>query len=186
MSSTKTIAADLPVFNRQFWDRTCRFTRIGSGALGGKATGLALIKDFLDQSSVATPFRGIEINVPTMAVVATGCFDEFIAQNRLDKLVMKDLSDTQIGLAFQQSDVPVELLGDLRSLIQQVTTPLAIRSSSLLEDALGRPFAGVYATKMIPNNQLDADTRFRRLVEAIKFVWASTFFREARDYIQTT
>ena len=68
----------------------------------------------------------------------------------------------------------------------QVKTPLAIRSSSLLEDALDRPFAGVYGTKMIPNNQFDADTRFRRLVEAIKFVYASTYFREARDYIRTT
>ena len=63
---------------------------------------------------------------------------------------------------------------------------MAIRSSSLLEDALDRPFAGVYATKMIPNNQLDPDTRFRRLIEAIKFVYASTYFREARDYIRTT
>ena len=81
---------------------------------------------------------------------------------------------------------PSELLGDLRALSQQVKTPLAIRSSSLLEDALNRPFAGVYATKMIPNNQFDADSRFRRLVEAIKFVYASTYFREARDYIKTT
>ena len=96
------------------------------------------------------------------------------------------MSDDRIANAFQKSDLPFELLGDLRALIVQVRTPLAIRSSSLLEDARERPFAGVYATKMIPNNQADPDTRFRRLVEAIKFVYASTFFREARDYIRTT
>src|SRR6185369_5845771 len=87
--------------------------------------------------------------------------------------------------AFLKSDLPVELVGDLRALIQQVTTPLAIRSSSLLEDALEHPFAGVYATKMIPNNQFDPDTRFRRMLEAIKFIYASTYFREARDYIRS-
>ena len=96
------------------------------------------------------------------------------------------MSDDRIANAFQKSDLPFELLGHLRALILQVKTPLAIRSSSLLEDARERPFAGVYATKMIPNNQADPDLRFRRLVEAIKFVYASTFFREARDYIRTT
>ena len=121
-----------------------------------------------------------------MAVIATDCFDQFMERNRLWDLPFDELTDDRIGHAFQQADVPVELLGDLRALGQQVKTPLAIRSSSLLEDALDRPFAGVYATKMIPNNQFDADTRFRRLVEAIKFVYASTFFREARDYIRTT
>ena len=93
---------------------------------------------------------------------------------------------TASPIAFQNGDLPAELLGDLRALTWQVKTPLAIRSSSLLEDALERPFAGVYATKMIPNNQFDPDMRFRLLVEAIKFVYASTYFREARDYIRTT
>ena len=121
-----------------------------------------------------------------MAVVATDCFDEFIERNRLHELPLEEMSDDRIGNAFQHADLPVELLGDLRALSVEVKTPLAIRSSSLLEDALDRPFAGVYATKMIPNNQLDPDTRFQKLVEAIKFVYASTYFREARDYIRTT
>ena len=96
------------------------------------------------------------------------------------------MADDRIGHAFEHANLPTELLGDLRALSEEIKTPLAIRSSSLLEDALDRPFAGVYGTKMIPNNQLDADTRFRHLVEAIKFVYASTYFREARDYIRTT
>ena len=187
MSNLGVSSADLPVFDRNFWDGTFRFTRIGSGSIGGKASGLVFIKDLL--ATHLGEFRntpGIEINVPTLAVIATGFFDEFLKMNRLSESSLEGLTDERIGHAFQKGDLPVELLGDLRALSQEVKTPLAIRSSSLLEDKLGRPFAGVYATKMIPNNQFDADSRFRKLVEAIKCVYASTFFREAREYIQTT
>lgn len=186
MIETKPQSADLPVFDRNFWDGTFQFTRIGSGALGGKAGSLAFIKDLLAEAIDPATYPGVAVSVPTMAVIATHCFDEFIESNRLSSLHFDDMTDNHIGNTFQQADLPVELLGDLRALSEQVKTPLAVRSSSLLEDALGRPFAGVYATKMIPNNQLDVDTRFRRLVEAIKFVYASTYFREARDYIRTT
>ncbi|HVP54608.1 MAG TPA: PEP/pyruvate-binding domain-containing protein [Candidatus Eisenbacteria bacterium] len=186
MIETKPASVDLPAFDRNFWDGTFRFTRIGSGALGGKASGLVVIKDLLAQAVDPASHPGVAINVPIMAVVATGCFDQFIKRNRLAELPLQDLPDDRIGHAFQKAEFPAELLGDLRALSQQVKTPLAVRSSSSLEDALDRPFAGVYATKMIPNNQFDADTRFRRLVEAIKFVYASTYFREARDYIRTT
>ena len=186
MTDLKTVVADLPAFDRHFWDGTFRFTRIGTGALGGKASGLAFARDLLAEAIDASAFPDIDVNVPTMAVITTDCFDEFIARNRLGELRVEELPDDHIGHAFQQADLPVELLGDLRALIAQVKTPLAVRSSSLLEDALDRPFAGVYGTKMIPNNLFDQDTRFRRLTEAIKFVYASTYFREARDYIKTT
>jgi len=186
MIETKPVHGDLPVFDRNFWDGKFSFTRIGSGALGGKASALVFIKDLLAQALDPAAYPNVEVNVPTMAVIATDCFDQFIQRNRLRELAFDELSDDRIGHAFQRADLPVELLGDLRALSQQVKTPLAIRSSSLLEDALDRPFAGVYTTKMIPNNQFDADTRFRRLVEAVKFVYASVFFREARDYIRTT
>jgi hypothetical protein len=186
MSVLKPPAAELPIFDRKFWDGTFRCTQIGSGSLGGKANGLVFIKDLLAKRIDAKSFPGVDINVPTMAVIATDCFDQFIAQNRLAGLPFDEMPDDRIAHAFQKCDLPVELLGDLRALIIQVKTPLAIRSSSLLEDALERPFAGVYATKMIPNNQFDPDLRFRRLVEAVKFVYASTYFREARDYIRTT
>ncbi|MBZ5663019.1 MAG: hypothetical protein LAO30_00300 [Acidobacteriia bacterium] len=186
MSVLKPLAAELPVFDRKFWDGTFRCTQIGSGSLGGKANGLVFIKDLLAKRIDPKYFPDVDINVPTMAVVATDCFDQFIAQNHLAGLPFDEMPDDRIAHAFQKCDLPVELLGDLRALIVQVKTPLAIRSSSLLEDALERPFAGVYATKMIPNNQFDPDIRFRRLVEAVKFVYASTYFREARDYIRTT
>ena len=185
MSSLKPLAAELPLFDRKFWDGTFRCTQIGTGALGGKAGGLVFIKDLLAKHIDPASFPAVEINVPTMAVIATDFFDEFISQNRLVDLPLEELPDGRIAHAFQKADLPMELLGDLRALTVQVKTPLAIRSSSLLEDALERPFAGVYATKMIPNNQQDPDTRFRRLTEAIKFVYASTFFREARSYRAT-
>ncbi len=182
MPGSNSLPAQLPVFDRKFWDGTFRCTQIGTGLLGGKAGGLAFIKDLLAQQMKPALFPAVEISVPTMAVIATDCFDQFIAQNRLAELPLREMPDARIARAFQTAGLPVELLGDLRALTLQVNTPLAVRSSSLLEDSLGRPFAGVYATKMIPNNQPDADSRFQRLVEAIKFVYASTYFREARDY----
>jgi Pyruvate phosphate dikinase, AMP/ATP-binding domain len=186
MTDLKAAVEDLPSFDRHFWDGTSASTRIGTGALGGKASGLASAKDLVARALDASTFPDIDVNIPTMVVIATDCFDEFIERNRLGELRVEEMPDDRIGHAFQKADLPVELLGDLRALIEQTKTPLAIRSSSLLEDALNRPFAGVYGTKMIPNNQFDSDTRFRRLVEAIKFVYASTYFREARDYIKTT
>lgn len=186
MNKADTEAPDvLPVFDRNFWDRTFRFTRIGSGALGGKASRLVFMKDLLPALD-ASVFPGFEISVPTMAVLSTDLFDEFIAQNHLSDLHFEELSDDLIAHAFQKASLPAELVGDLRALITAVKSPLAIRSSSLLEDELQRPFAGVYATKMIPNNELDPAARFHRLTEAIKLVYASTYFKEARAYIRTT
>jgi hypothetical protein len=185
MSGLKPALSGLPVFDRKFWDGAFRCTQIGTGALGGKASGLVFIKDFLAKELDSHVFPSLTINVPTMAVIATDCFDQFIARNHLAELPFEEMSDDRIGRAFQKADLPAELLGDLRALIDQVRSPLAIRSSSLLEDRLERPFAGVYATKMIPNNQFDPDARFRRLVEAIKFVYASIYFRKARGYIRT-
>ena len=93
------------------------------------------------------------------------------------------LADDRICHAVQRAELPAELVGDLRGLISNVHTPLAVRSSSLLEDDLAHPFAGVYGTKMIPNNQIEEDARFECLDEAIKFVFATTFFSEAQAYL---
>src|SRR5947209_11234514 len=120
MSSLKPLLAELPVFDRKVWDGTFRCTQIGSGAIGGKAGGLVFIKDLLAKQFDATSFADIEINVPTMAVIATDCFDQFIAQNNLGDLRFDEMSDDRIGHAFQKSELPFELLGDLRALIVQV------------------------------------------------------------------
>ena len=170
---------DVPSFSRRFFGAAERFTRIGSGPVGGKATGLLFGRDIL--AAVEPPPR-IEIEIPTLTVIGADVFARFVESNGLGGLATSGAPDDRIALAFQQGDVPVDLLGDLRALVQQVRSPLAVRSSSELEDALDEPFAGIYATKMIPNNQPDADSRFRRLVEAIKLVYASTYFADAVAY----
>jgi hypothetical protein len=176
----------VPSFDRRFFRSPEPVTRIGEGELGGKARGLVLIRDLLDSEYAASGFPGIEVYVPKMAVVATDVFDAFLARNSLRETALSELPDDRMAEAFLQASFPTEFLGDLRALVEEVHTPLAIRSSSLLEDALFRPFAGVYETKMVPNNQPDADTRFRKLIEATKFVYASTYFRNAKSYLRAT
>jgi hypothetical protein len=183
----------IPVFDRRFFDARERFTRIGDGSVGGKAAGLLVMKDHVasafsrkDGSGRTGDRDTVAIDVPTLTVITTEAFDRFMTQNDLRQALAPGTPDERIALAFQQAALPPDLLGDLRALVAQVHAPLAVRSSSLLEDALHEPFAGVYATKMIPNNQPDADSRFRRLVEAVKFVYASTYFAAARAYRRTT
>jgi hypothetical protein len=173
-------------FDRRFYSPAARFTYIGSGELGGKAHGLARAKGILDSSFREAFAPAVEVSIPVLTVVTTDLFDLFMKENDLFEAAYSGGRDDLIAHAFQRASLPVQLVGDLRALVEQVRAPLAIRSSSLLEDAMFEPFASVYATKMVPNNQPDADTRFRKLVEAIKFVYASTFFRSARNYMKAT
>ncbi len=177
-----TASSSYPPFDRNSLNSDENFTTIGGGALGGKATGLAFIKAVLTQSCPPGTFPDVEVAIPRLTVLGADVFAQFMEQNRLHEVATADLPDDRIAHAFQQAELPPLIVGDLRALIAKVQQPLAIRSSSLLEDALQHPFAGVYATKMIPNNQPHVDARFLRLVEAIKFVYASTFFRDARAY----
>jgi len=189
MGLTRTMkesGVEIPRFDRRFFDADERLTCIGAGSLGGKAQGLASIHHTLSTEFGADAFAGIDVDIPTMTVIRADVFDTFMARNDLYEVAYSDSPDDRIAYAFQNAHLPTEIVGDLRALIFQVRTPLAIRSSSLLEDAMYEPFAGIYATKMIPNNQHSPDTRFQKLVEAIKFVYASTFFRAARNYRQAT
>jgi len=186
MTATASLRPSVPEFDRRFFTGAERFTRIGSGEFGGKAHSLLAIRDLLASGVDPGAARLFDVHVPTLTVITTDLFDAFMQANGLRDRIGPGVPDRRIALAFQEADLPVDLLGDLWALIAQVHTPLAVRSSSLLEDALGQPFAGVYATKMIPNNQHDAQTRFRKLVEAIKFVYASTFFENARHYRRLT
>jgi hypothetical protein len=163
-----------------------RIIEFGTGSLGGKATGLVKVQEEILGKLDLSKYPDLLVNIPDMIVIQTDVFDHFLDRNDLREIAYSDLPDDQIALAFQQADLPFEILGDLRALVEQVHSPLAIRSSSLLEDSLYEPFAGVYTTKMIPNNQFDANIRFRQLSEAIKFVYASTFFKGAKTYIKAT
>ncbi len=167
-------------FQRKFFDTTEDFTIIGNGSIGAKAKGLAFIKKHLVEKAETSDFI---LGIPRLTVIATDFFDEFMVSNNLYEVVYSGDSDTYIAHKFQKAELPVNLVGDLRSIASEAKTPLAIRSSSLFEDAVFEPFAGIYATKMISNNQLDEDTRFKRIVEAVKFVYASTFFKKAMEYM---
>ena len=169
-------------FERDFFTPGAPFTVIGDGELGGKGQGLAVAHEALATRLDRREIEGVEVAIPFLAVVATDHFEAFVERNRLLEAIAGDPADDAIARAFLAGELPATLVGDLRALASQVRQPLAVRSSSLLEDATHHPFAGVYVTKMIPNEALDADTRFRKLVEAIKLVWASTYFRAARDY----
>lgn len=177
---------DISPFSRHFFSSEEVMTGIGSGSIGGKASGLAFIKKTIASQFDSSGFKDISVGIPKFIVIATDVFDCFMERNKLDPDSFSGMENDRIAHAFQKAEFPAEFLGDLRSLIASVQTPLAIRSSSMLEDAMYEPFAGVYATKMIPNNQPDVDARFRKLAEAIKFVYASTYFTSARDYIQLT
>ena len=171
-------------FDRHFFDGKEAFTVIGDGQIGGKAQGLALISKAVGDAFPGGKFGPITVNIPTLTVITTQYFDRFMEGNKLYELALSGASDERIAHHFQQAQLPAEMIGDLMALVGKVRTPLAIRSSALLEDSMNTPFAGMYATKMIPNNQSDAGTRFQKLVEAIKFVYSSTFFSGVKNYFK--
>ncbi len=176
---------ELPPFDREFFGANQTFTRIGVGDIGGKAAGLLDVRQQVLAQLDPAEFPQFEVVVPTLTVLGADLFDTYLAHNTLVPVALSDQPDDRIAHAFQRAVLPAQYLGDLRALAVQVQRPLAVRSSSLLEDALDHPFAGVYATKMIPNNEVDIDSRFQRLVEAIKFVYASTFFHQAKSYAES-
>jgi len=159
---------------------------IGQGHLGGKAKSLFTMHEQLEGYKTREEFKNIDIEIPSMVVLKTGIFEQFMEQNNLYELAYSNATDAKIANAFQKASLPFSAVGDLRKFISKIKRPLAVRSSSLLEDAKFEPFAGIYGTKMIPNNQINADARFGKLTEAIKFVYASTFFSEAKEYMQAT
>lgn len=166
---------------REAEPRDC-FTLLGTGRPGGKASGLMHIRNFLTDSSLSAEFPGIEVSIPDMMVICSDVFDAFMTVNDLRGFVETCPSDQVMAETFLNGTLPPQYLGELYAYVDRMRNPLAVRSSSLFEDAKFEPFAGIYLTKMIPNNQFDTATRFNKVVEAIKLVYASTFFEEARSY----
>lgn len=177
---------ELPKFSEKFFETTDQISCVGSGELGGKAQGLVFINEILKSEFSTEDFPGIKVNIPAMVIIPTDVFDVFMKRNDLYEVAYSSLPDDRIAYAFQKAELPFEILGDLRKLISKVNSPLAIRSSSMLEDAMNEPFAGIFTTKMTPNNQPDVDTRFRKLVESIKLVYSSVYFNAAKEYMAAT
>ncbi|MEF8847579.1 MAG: PEP/pyruvate-binding domain-containing protein, partial [Candidatus Thermoplasmatota archaeon] len=155
---------------------------IGKGALGGKARGIAFISKIFKKYLSNSLFRNLSITVPRTVVLSTDVFDKFLNQNDLLKGDILNLSDERIAAKFIEADLPATILGDVRSFIRKTRKPLIIRSSGVLEDSLFQPFAGVYASMFLPNESWETDLRFKEVCNAIKYIYASTYFRKARNY----
>ena len=162
------------------------FLRIGSGSLGGKARGLAFVRHLLRKSRITRRYPGIRISVPPAVVLATDLFDQFIVENNLLDFALHCEDDEEIQRKFLAAPLATALIEDLRSFLAEVKHPLAVRSSSLLEDSQYQPFTGVYETFMLANQQTNSDDRLSALSEAIRRVYASTFSRHAKAYVRAT
>ena len=183
---TASHRGSIVTYSRHFHGDYSQFSVIGGGSVGGKARGLAFMDRILAKYFDPGKFPGVSVAIPRTLVLGTDVFDDFIRENDLLPAAVGDHSDSHIANLFIKASLPGRIVGDLRDFIENVKVPLAVRSSSLLEDSLYQPFAGIYATKMLPNDQTGDDIRFLNLVNAIKFVLASTFFRQANSYISST
>ena len=173
-------------FSQRIDDPYIKISRIGDGALGGKARGIAFIAKILSKYLTEDMFSGLKITVPRSIVLSTDIFDIFMERNNLNDLDFANLSDERISAKFMHSSLPATVLGDLRSFIRKTRKPLIARSSGLLEDSLMQPFAGIYASMLLPNESWETDLRFQEVCNAIKHVYASTYFEQARTYIKNT
>ncbi|MCX5759965.1 MAG: histidine kinase [Gemmatimonadetes bacterium] len=174
-------------FDRDVFDATVPFfSRIGGGSIGGKARGLAFVRRLVGLHGVNRRFPGVQVGVPPAVVIGTDVFDRFLADNDLLGVAVNGTDDEALLRRFLAARLPDDVLADLDAFLRQVNWPLAVRSSSLLEDSQYQPFTGVYDTFMLPNRHPDFDERLARLVEAVKRVYASTFLRNAKAYLRAT
>lgn len=174
-------------FNKESYDPKNSFARIGSGSLGGKARGLGFINTLINNYELHNKFPGIEISVPSAVVIATDVFDQFIEDNELFNFALSESDDNVISKRFREaSNFPSDVISKLQDFLDIIREPLAVRSSSMLEDSQFQPFAGVYQTYMIPNNDPDPKIRLEELLIAIKSVYASQFLVSAKDYMKAT
>ncbi len=173
-------------FNKDSFDEFTFFSRIGSGSLGGKGRGLAFLDLQLKESGLSSDYPQMYINIPRTIVISTELFDVFMEENKLIAEAMEDRTDQEILERFLKASLPRDLKENLQAILNVLTTPLAVRSSSLLEDSHYQPFAGIYGTCMIPNNQSDFEQRLQDLSNAVKCVYASTYFQSSKDYLKAT
>lgn len=173
------------VFRKDRFDYYSNFARIGQGSLGGKGRGLAFIDSIIKKNPICDNFSGVTISIPRTVVLCTDIFDEFMASNDLYPLALSDAPDEEILNRFLAAQLPERLKDDLLALFEVVDRPLAVRSSSLLEDSHYQPFAGIYSTYMIPTVK-DRDRMLKLLSDAIKGVYASVFYADSKAYMTAT
>ena len=172
-------------FNPDTYNDTIGFARLGEGSLGGKARGLAFLSHILYKYNLYDKWKDVHVLVPRTLAISSDFFDRFIFENGLQYVINSDLSDSDLLTQFVSSTLPAELVAALRVFIREVDKPLAVRSSSKLEDSYYQPFAGVYSTYMIPRTE-NEDQQLRLLGNAIKSVYASVYYASSRGYITAT
>lgn len=173
------------VFRKDRFDHYSNFARIGQGSLGGKGRGLAFIDSIIKKNPICDNFDNVTISIPRTVVLCTDIFDEFMETNDLYPIALSNASDEDILGAFLRARLPEWLKEDLRALFEVVDRPLAVRSSSLLEDSHYQPFAGIYSTYMIPKVS-DSDKMLSLVGDAIKGVYASVFYADSKAYMTAT
>ncbi len=174
-------------FKKNTFDPTSGFARVGGGSLGGKARGLSFVNTLINNYKVQFRFEDVQIYVPPGIVLGTDVFDAFLDENDLRSFALNSKDDVEITRRFLDAkSFPEEILADLAAFLDLVRDPLAVRSSSLLEDSQYHPFAGVYETYMLPNSHANPLIRLNELLNAIKRVYASTFYVGSKDYIKVT
>ncbi len=183
LERNKKVIAD---FDRRRFEPAVSITRIGGGSLGGKARGVAFANRILVDSRLGDAYPGILIDVPPAVVLGTHIFDDFLDYEWLRDFAIAPNPDHEIEKRFLAAPFPRAAVADLRAFLQKAKYPLAVRSSSLLEDSLAQPFAGVYQTYFLPNNDRDLDVRLDQLKQTVKRVYASTFAEQAKAYLGIT
>ncbi|MCF8052548.1 MAG: phosphoenolpyruvate synthase/pyruvate phosphate dikinase [Desulfobacterales bacterium] len=176
------------VFKKETFDADVMdFVKIGNGSLGGKARGLAFMSTLLQENAgIFERFSEIDIRIPKTIVITTEGFESFVSENSLHRFARESFSDEEVLAAFLAGRMPQWLARDLSALLEQVHYPLSVRSSSLLEDAHFQPYAGLYDTHMIPNNHPDPQRRLAHLQEAVKRVFASTYYQGPKAFSKKT
>ncbi len=174
-------------FEKESFDPDSSFARIGGGSLGGKARGLGFVNTLINNYDIREQFDGVIIDVPPAVVIGTNVFDEFLEENNLKKFALDCTDDNEITKKFLEAEkFPEDILADLAAFLDIIHSPLAVRSSSLLEDSQYHPFAGVYETYMLPNKGHNPLIRLNDLLNTIKRVYASTFYQCAKNYMKVT
>lgn len=180
MERQKGVVVD---FDPKAFDEDTEFFKIGTGSLGGKARGLSFLSALLRRNpSLDEKFASVDIFVPQTLVVTTGVFETFVDQNGLKDLAKAELPDEAIAGLFMESRFPEQFEAQLAGFLSHFRYPLAVRSSSLLEDAQFRAYAGLYKTYMLPNDHPDLGCRLEQLIAAVKMVFASTYFQGPKSF----
>lgn len=173
------------VFDRMKFDRYAHFARIGEGSLGGKGRGLAFLDNVIKLHPEFNRYENVKVQIPKTLVLCTDLFDEFMEKNNLYSIALSDASDDEILRHFLRAQLPDSLIADFFTFFEATRSPIAIRSSSLLEDSHYQPFAGIYSTYMIPYLN-DRYAMLRMLASAIKGVYASVYYRDSKAYMTAT